>query len=68
MMRRRHKTVAERAEELSRQPVSYHANGNVKFPVTYSQLMRECERLHALITAQAGRKEINHAGTDAPRW
>ncbi len=42
-------TVAEREEDLRRKPVGYHANGTVKQPVTYSQLLRECERLLAIV-------------------
>ena len=50
-MMRKHKTVAEREEELRRRPVEYDDNGVPKFPVTYSQLFRECQRLQALLKA-----------------
>jgi len=40
------KTVSEKEKELLVKPVEYHPNGQVKFPATYSQLLRECERLY----------------------
>lgn len=45
------KTVAEREAEWRSAPVKYHSNGSVECPcrVTYSQLLRECEKQHAEI-------------------
>ena len=45
------KTVAEREAELRSKPVEYYSNGSVKGlnRVTYSKLLRECERQHAEI-------------------
>ena len=45
------KTVADKELELGSKPVCYHQNGNVKFPVTYTQLLRETERLRAIVVA-----------------
>lgn len=41
------KAVAEREEELRNLPVQFDDDGTVRVPVTYSQLLRECERLKA---------------------
>lgn len=49
------KTVAEQESHLRRQPVEYNANGTVKFPVTYSQLLKECKRLWRVSAAKSVR-------------
>ena len=48
--------------ELRDLPVVYHENGNVKFPVTYTQLLRECERLRA--ENQRLREELDETGLE----
>ena len=53
------KSVAEREAELRSQPVAYHENGQVRFPVTYTQLLRECQQIHRQLTkAQSMLRDI----------
>ena len=42
-------TMQARGAFLRDKPVRYHDNGKVKVPVTWSQLLREVERLRELI-------------------
>jgi hypothetical protein len=60
------KTVEEREAELRSKPVEYHPNGTVRMPVTYSQLLRECERLHALLGEMIVVKEWHDSYTESP--
>lgn len=54
------KTVAEKEAELRNSQVAYHPDGSAKFPVTYSQLLPECERLRAWIQRTASDDNLEH--------
>lgn len=41
--------LAYKLYQLSRSPVEYDEDGKIKHPVTWVQLLRECQRLHDLL-------------------
>ena len=63
-------SYSEQEDALRQAQVNYHPNGNVKFPVTYAQLLRECERLHAqrdaaiILLAKWAARMITHGPYD----